>query len=160
MNKLRARDIMKKNVVTVEASISVRELAGLLTEKMISGVPVIDENDKPVGVVSLSDIVAHDDQRAIIETEHHAASYFLRGWEDDLEPSDIESLQVVQGEGLTVGDIMTPAVYSVTEDTDIAEMADAMINGRVHRLIVTRAGRVVGIVSTLDMLKAVRSHGI
>jgi len=59
-------------------------------------------------------------------------------------------------QGLTVRDIMNPVVYKVWKDTPIHEMADLMIKGRIHRLLVMDEDRVVGIATTMDMLKAVR----
>jgi predicted transcriptional regulator len=53
-----------------------------------------------------------------------------------------------------VRDIMTPAAYTVPHDTPVADLARTMVTGRVHRLLVTRDGHVVGIVTSLDLLKA------
>ena len=53
---------------------------------------------------------------------------------------------------------MTPMVFSVSVNASLAEMADIMIGGRVHRLIVTEGNEVVGIVTTLDMLKTLREQ--
>jgi CBS domain-containing protein len=57
---------------------------------------------------------------------------------------------------VTVKDIMTPMLFKVDENTTIQEVADAMIGGRVHRLLVTHGGKVIGIVTTMDMLKVIR----
>jgi CBS domain-containing protein len=55
-----------------------------------------------------------------------------------------------------VGDIMTPLVFSVAEDATVQEVAAAMITGRIHRVFVTRAGALVGIISAMDLLPLVR----
>jgi CBS domain-containing protein len=52
-----------------------------------------------------------------------------------------------------VQDIMTPAVYTVRDDAPVAMLARTMVAGRIHRLFVTRGGRIVGIVTSLDLLK-------
>jgi CBS domain-containing protein len=52
-----------------------------------------------------------------------------------------------------VGDIMTPTVYTVPADTPASELARTMVSGRIHRLFVTRGRRIVGIVTSLDLLK-------
>lgn len=57
------------------------------------------------------------------------------------------------GDGRCVRDIMTPTVYTVPHDTPVSEAARTLIAGRIHRLFVTRAQRVVGIVTSLDLLK-------
>jgi CBS domain-containing protein len=58
-----------------------------------------------------------------------------------------------------VRDIMTPAAYTVPHDTPVADVARTMVTGRVHRLLVTKGGHVAGIVTTLDLLKALYESG-
>ncbi|MFQ5675045.1 MAG: CBS domain-containing protein [bacterium] len=53
---------------------------------------------------------------------------------------------------------MTPLIFKVAETEPISSMADTMIGGRIHRLLVTRDDQVVGIVTTLDILKVVRDR--
>jgi len=59
----------------------------------------------------------------------------------------------IDGEALLVRDVMTPTVYTVPEDTPVPQIARTMIAGRIHRLFVTSRGRVVGIVTSLDLMK-------
>ena len=56
-----------------------------------------------------------------------------------------------------VRDVMTPTVYGVSEDTPVAEIAEMMVQGRIHRVFVTRDGEVVGVVSALDLLDLLTS---
>ncbi len=156
LNKLTAKDIMNPDVVLVHDDMTVHELAATLTRHGISGAPVLNGDGRLVGVVSLSDIVANDGQRQSIRGGEHVGDFFLQGWEEELGETELRPFHVVEEDGMTVAEILTPVVYQVTEDTDLASMADTMIQGRIHRLVVTRAGAVVGIVSTLDMLKAIR----
>ena len=58
----------------------------------------------------------------------------------------------VDNEDLQVGEIMTPTVFSVGEDASVSEIASLMLRGHLHRLLVTRDERPVGIVSTSDLL--------
>ncbi len=88
------------------------------------------------------------------------SSYYLRSWEDKLDEEEVRHFQIVEDDGLSVREIMTPLIFKVAENASIAEMADTMIGGRIHRLIVTQEDRVVGIVTTLDMLKAIRSYAV
>lgn len=157
LRQLTARDIMNPDVVLVHDDMSVHELAATLTQHGISGAPVLDGDGLLVGVVSLSDIVANDGKRQAIRGGEHVGDFFLQGWEDELDETDLRPFHVVEDEGMTVGDILTSVIYKVDESTDISTMADTMIKGRIHRLVVTRDDAVVGIVSTLDMLKALRS---
>ncbi len=156
LEQLTAKDIMNPDVVLVYDDMSVHELAATLTDRGISGAPVLDRDGLLVGVVSLSDIVANDGQRSAIRGGEHVGDFFLQGWEDELDETELRPFHVVEDEGMTVADILTSVIYTVHESTDIATMADTMIQGRIHRLVVTRDEGVVGIVSTLDMLKALR----
>lgn len=157
LEQLTASDIMNPDVVLVHDDMSVHELAATLTQHGISGAPVLNGDGQLVGVVSLSDIVANDGKRQAILGGEHVGDFFLQGWEDELDETELRPFHVVQDEGMTVADILTPVIYKCDESTDIATMADTMIKGRIHRLVVTRDDAVVGIVSTLDMLKALRS---
>ncbi|HEX9653693.1 MAG TPA: CBS domain-containing protein, partial [bacterium] len=64
MKRLVAKDIMNTDVITVEEDLSVGDLANLLTDKMITGAPVVNAKGKLVGVVSMSDIVRNEAHRA------------------------------------------------------------------------------------------------
>lgn len=124
MRPITAGDLMNPELLTLPDDMTVAEAAGFLLENEISGAPVEDQNGEIVGVVSLVDIVA-----------------------SALSPDDEVDL-----EDLLVADIMTPEVTAVSEDATVAEVATAMLNGHVHRLLVTREGSAVGLVSTSDLL--------
>ncbi len=157
LDQLTARDIMRTDVLSVSEDMNVRELAGLLTDRMISGAPVVDEDNQLCGVVSLTDIVANEGKRQAIRGGEHVGDFFLQGWEDELDETDLRPFHVIGDDDMSVSDIMTSIIYSVDESASLAEMADAMISGRIHRLLVTRNGEMVGIVSTMDLLRALRS---
>jgi CBS domain-containing protein len=151
---------MNKDVIVAHEDMTVQELANLLTTNMITGVPVVNGEGGLVGVVSETDIVRSSASRgrtAAVRVQKESG-YYLRGWEDQIDESELREFHVEEDDGLLVRDIMTPLIFKVAEDASIAEMADTMIGGRIHRLIITNKDIVVGIVTTLDMLKAIRSH--
>ena len=158
MKNLIAKDIMNPSVISVEEDLSVHELANFFTEKMISGAPVVNKDGKLVGVVSLSDIVRNDERRTAIVNDKQESDYYLSGWEDNLNSDEIQELHLEEDDSLTVRNIMTPLIFKVKETELISAMSDIMIGGRIHRLLVTRDEKVVGIITTLDMLKAIREH--
>ncbi len=158
MKNLIAKDIMNPSVISVEEDLSVHELANFFTDKMISGAPVVNKDGKLVGVVSLSDIVRNDERRTAIVNDKQESDYYLSGWEDNLNSDEIQELHLEEDDSLTVRNIMTPLIFKVKETELISAMSDIMIGGRIHRLLVTRDEKVVGIITTLDMLKAIRDH--
>ena len=153
MKDLKARDIMNTDVLSVRDDMTVQELAGFLTEREILGAPVVDSEGEVVGVVSCTDIVQSTATEADILVEKSTPGFYEHGWEDKLDPDEMARLHVEENESLPVRDIMTPTIYTVPEDTALPEIAKAMVAGRIHRLLVTRGSRLVGIITTLDMLK-------
>jgi CBS domain-containing protein len=150
---LQARDIMTRDIITVAQTATVRELAALLQEHQISGVPVVDARGRITGVVSASDALGAAGDSAAVAPETASPEFYVHGWEDKLNPDELRQLHI-EDEGLLVSDIMTPRVYSVAADAPIAEVARLMVEARVHRLLVAEGGDLVGIVSTLDLLHA------
>ncbi len=158
MKNLTAKDIMNTNVISVGDDMTVHELANFFTEEMISGAPVMNKDGKLMGVVSVSDIIRNDERRAAIVHDKQESHYYLHGWEDDLNEDEIENLHIEEDDTLTVRDIMTPLIFKVPETESISSMADTMIGGRIHRLIVTKDDKAVGIITTLDLLKVIRDY--
>ena len=151
MKDLKAKDVMNREVITVRDDITIQELAAFLTEKEISGAPVVDAEGQMVGVVSLTDIAQNTTQDSPTNSGRSNPDFYVRAWGDELSPTDMQ-LHIENGE-LPVREIMTPTVYTVMEDTPVDEIAKTMIAGRIHRLLVAHDNRVIGIITTLDMLK-------
>ncbi len=143
MRPITAGDLMNPEILTVDADMTVRELAAFLVENEISGAPVQDDESRIVGVVSLVDVAAVHSEGE--EDAQRTGLPFARshGGEPDGDGGR---------DSLTVADIMTPMVYSVTEDAAVSEVASAMLKGHLHRVLVTREDRAVGIISTSDLL--------
>jgi CBS domain-containing protein len=147
MKDLRAKDIMNTDVITVRDDMTVEELAKFLTEREILGAPVVDSEGEVVGVVSCTDIAQN-----AVQGNKAKIDFFGQGWEDKIDPEEIQDL-AIENESLPVREIMTPTIYTVPEETPLSEIAKAMVAGRIHRLLITRGTQLVGIVTTLDMLK-------
>jgi CBS domain-containing protein len=151
MRALTAKDLMNPEVLAVPETMTVRELASFLVDNEISGAPVEDADGRLVGVVSFTDVAVAASEGGAAERERSSPDYFVRGWDESASPEELRGFHVEDGD-TQVRDIMTPSVYSVTEDTPVAKVAETMIDSHIHRLLVTRAGRVVGIVSASDLL--------
>ena len=131
---MRALDIMQKGVMTVSPELPVAGLEEFLTIEDISGVPVMGPAGQVLGIVSKTDIV-----RALGETAHQRSEL--------LEPD------------LTAGDIMTKDTITVRPDEDVRDVARRMIDGHLHRVIVTSSEDVLGIITTFDLLKLMTQEG-
>ena len=151
MRPITAADLMNPEVLTVHEAMTVRELARFLTDNQITGAPVEDAGGKLIGVVSVVDIAGVASDAGNVRTDRSSPDFYVRGWEDKITPEEIRDFRV-DNEDLQLGEIMTPTVFSVGEDATVAEIASVMLRGHLHRLLVTRDERPVGIVSTSDLL--------
>jgi CBS domain-containing protein len=150
--KLTAGDVMNPSVITVRDDLTVQEVAALLTEKEITGAPVTDPRGKLVGVVSVTDIAESAAEGADFSSGGSGSNFRRHDLEGRASRGELRDLHV-ENAGLPVRDIMTPTVFTVPENTPVSRLAKTMISGRIHRLLVTRRGRIVGIVTALDLLK-------
>lgn len=157
MRRTAAREIMNPNVIVVPADWNVREVAQLFVEQAISGAPVVDEDGSLIGVISLMDIARYQSmaEDQLIEDRPH--DYYLQGWEEKLYPEEIKSFHIESVPNARARDLMTPMVFKVQADLPASEVAQIMVQGRIHRLFVVDDGKVVGIITALDLLKLVGS---
>ena len=151
MSDITARDLMNPEILTVRDSMSVRELARYLIDKQISGAPVVGEDGNLVGVVSVTDIAAAASDDVGISSDRRNPDFYLRDLEQAYSEEEVRSFHIEQ-EDLPVRQIMTPMVYSVDEDATVPEIAGMMLDGHLHRILVTSEGTAVGIISTSDLL--------
>ena len=150
------RDIMKREVLAVESDWPLDQLARFLTDHQISGAPVIAENDSLVGVVSLTDIVRHDAAPESLASERSTHEYYLHGLELQVGQHTSRAFHVEEESSVTVKDIMTPMIFEISENANLKEAADTLVKGHIHRLFVTRQGRIAGVVTALDILASLR----
>lgn len=131
---MKAKDVMAANVVTVSPDHSVRHAAKIMLDHRISGVPVVGDDGRLVGIVSEGD--------------------FLRRSElGGLSPP--EARDYVKGHSWKVADLMTSDVVVVDEETSIARIALLMQEHGINSIPVMRGQRLVGVVGRADLLRAV-----
>lgn len=154
---LQARHVMTQDVMSVGAHWPLTRLAEFFIEHGISGAPVVDEEGALLGVVSLTDLVRHDSlpQR---EAGRYTPDYYLDGLRSQYAPEELNGFSLRDEADCAVADIMTPVVFSVTPTTSLAQVADMMTSGRIHRVFVVEERRIVGIISALDLLAQLRKH--
>ena len=156
MKTLTARDVMTSGVKSVDADWSLGRLAEFLMGNAISGAPVTNEDGRLLGVVSLTDIVRHDSVEVRAERPELTHEFYLDDLERQYAIEEIADFRFGEETRTVVRDVMTPMVFEVPPDADVHQLADTMVRGRIHRVFVTEARRVVGVVSALDLLQVVR----
>ena len=146
---MHAIDVMTTNVITTSPDTSVQAVAMLLSERGISGVPVVDSDGRVIGIVSEGDLL----HRAETGTERRTSRRRAR-WLDTLASDQDLARDYVKSHGRTVKYIMTREVISVAETTSLADIADLFETKRIKRVPVMRDGKLVGIVSRANIVRA------
>lgn len=142
---LTVADVMTPDVYAVAEDTSLETACRLLASRHITGAPVVSPSGRPVGVVSLSDLVDPDRDRS--ERDGYPLYYRLdHGHKVELSDG------VAVGSG-RVADVMSPFVLSIHASAPLEDAARIMLADQVHRLLVVDAGKLVGIVTATDLLR-------
>lgn len=153
-----ARDLMAEKVVCVQPETPIRELIKLLVKNQINGAPVIDKAGKLAGVVSKTDIIECGEKTGKKRSAQGKKSYY-----DDTNgklEKDFDKVAKSKDFGeARVKDIMTTNVITAREDDTIDRLAKIMYDKKIHRIIIQDKGKVLGVVSTMDILHAVSTMG-
>lgn len=145
---MNAADVMTKDVITVPPDMTVREAADVLLRHRISAVPVVDSTGKLLGILSEGDLV----RRHELGTERHR-SWWLSVFTDTAS----SGYDYVKAHGQHVADVMTRDVVTAEPTTSLAEIASRLERHGIKRLPIVRDGRVVGIVSRSNLVRALAS---
>jgi CBS-domain-containing membrane protein len=144
---LKAKDIMTKDVITVKPEATVEELARLLMNNKVSGVPVTNDKKKLIGIVTENDLITQNKRLHIPTVIRLFDAFILLG-------SGRMEEEIRKMAATTVDEICTKKVVSITEETTLDEIATIMAEQHVHLLPVLRESMVVGIVGKADMVRA------
>jgi len=140
---MKVSEIMTTGVRTASADTPIKDIANTMCFNNISGLPIVDENNKIVGIVSEKDLLQRMfPDMATIATEGRPNF-------EEMEKGYADTLQLV------ASDIMTTAVSSVTTDMPIMKAASLMCINKIRRIPVTQDDVVVGIISIGDVHKAI-----
>lgn len=142
---MKASEIMTPAVVTVAPATPVQEVARIMTEKHVSGVPVVSADGALIGIVSQSDLL----HRAELGTERKRKAW-LRFFVD----RDRQAAEFVKAHGQTAATVMSRTVVSVRDDAEVRDVASVLDANNIKRVPVIRDGKLVGIISRGDLVRA------
>lgn len=146
---MKAQDLMTRKVHAVKVSTPVSKIVDLMVSMGVSALPVIDRDFQVLGIVTEGDLL----RRVEIGTEKP------RPWWARLVDDPVDTARdYVKSRGSRARDVMTSPVISVAPATTAAEIADLMEKWNIKRVPVVRAGKLVGIVSRRDLMRAIRNH--
>lgn len=159
----RARDVMRKQVVTLSPQDTIHAALAVFEDHKIGGAPVADESGKIVGVLTLSDVARTDhlsgdrirSERGTFEMSEVAGEET----EVELDPDEVffakdDYSTEVAGQDL-VGDWMTTRVVSVAPDDSLAAVCKRMVDNQIHRVFVVEHDRIAGIITSFDVVRCV-----
>ncbi len=137
------RDVMTKNVISITKFESIMQVANILTEKNISGLPVVDKESRVIGIITQADILS----MVGVGREHTFKDLLKYMLGEKLPERRVGDL---------VGDIMTSPALTIKPDANVADAVRIMDDKRIRRLtVVNEKGELLGIVTRADILKAV-----
>jgi CBS domain-containing protein len=145
---MKARDVMVSPVITVKQSCTVREVAKTFLEHRISGVPVVDDQGKLVGLVSESDLM----HRSEAGTERRRSWWLLA-----LTAGETLAADYIKAHACRVTDIMSRNVITAAPDMPLRDIAALLGKNSVKRVPIVENGQLVGIVSRANLVQAVAS---
>ncbi len=138
------RDVMTGSVISVAPEMPIKEVARLLVEHRISGLPVVGEDGAILGVVTEGDLLVKGHGLGSLQRRPLARIFG--------ESRDTRSLRA-KAEARTAGQAMSAPAITIGADASIHEAAAVMIERKVNRLPVVDGGRLVGIVARADVVR-------
>ncbi|MDR3535518.1 MAG: CBS domain-containing protein [Acetobacteraceae bacterium] len=138
-------DVMTRHVLSVAPDSTVEEAASLMLQRGISGLFVVDSKGDLAGVVTEGDLLRRDE----LGTQRNRP-----WWLRMLVSPGRQAADFTRAHGRRVSDVMTETVVSVPHDAELEVVVDLMERNRIKRVPVTQGGRVVGVVSRSDLLRA------
>jgi CBS domain-containing protein len=149
---------MQRDVVTVSPDDTLKDALALMTENHVTGLPVMDQYSRCIGLITSSDILNYEQEEASELIEGSTAEIFdpeTQQW----ETVPISAFGLEEFGDVRVLDVMTRDLVWVDRDTSLEEVACRMINERVHRVLVMDvASRLYGILSAYDFVRVVAEH--
>ncbi len=149
---IKTKDIMTKKVIFVKLDTKIAEIAKLLFDNRLSGMPVIDAEKKVIGIITEADLISQD-------TKIHIPSYiqFLEKINcAKKEKNDKMKKQCEKIIDIRARDVMTENTICVNPETTLEELADIFIKNRINPIPVMENNKLAGIVSRADLIKLLK----
>jgi CBS domain-containing protein len=144
---MKAKEIMSTQVITIGKDTTIEEIAHLLADNNISGVPVVEENGKVIGMVTQKDLLYKDvEPRFPAMVEILGGIIFLNGVRHYNE--ELRKMVATKAE-----DIMTRHVHMVRPDEKVERIAQLMVEEDINRVPVVEEGKLAGIISRADVIR-------
>ena len=145
---MKASEVMTRRVIAIEPDATIVQAIKLMVKHHFSGLPVVDRSGKLVGIITEGDFL----HRREIGTELKHNAWFVAMFGPEQSARDY-----VHAHGLKVSDLMTPQPIAVDENTSLDQVVHLMERHRIKRLPVLRRGKMVGLITRANLLRALAS---
>jgi CBS domain-containing protein len=145
-----ASQIMTKKVITVSPEMDIHKAAKIFVKESISGAPVVDDAGNFLGLLLEESLIVRD-KKIHLPTYVYILQGFLTFGEAKFE-EDIKKISA-----LTVSELMDKNALTISPDSPVNEIATLMVEKNVHYLPVVKAGKLAGVVTKKDIVKAIAS---
>ncbi|MGO9372215.1 MAG: CBS domain-containing protein [Syntrophobacteraceae bacterium] len=153
---LKAKDLMTRDVITVTPQTGITQIAGLLLERHLNGLPVVDQEGTLVGIICRSDLIA-EQKKIPLPSVFTILDAFIPLHLPGKTEKEVQKIAAIKA-----SDAMTPDPVTVGPETGIDEIASLMVNRSIHTIPVVEKGKLVGIIGKEDILRTLVSssrHG-
>lgn len=141
------KDVMTKEVITVHENDTVEKCANILSTKNLSGLPVVDDNNKVIGIVTEGDLIKRASRIEGPPVLEVLGGIFY------LETPDKFMKRLKKLTGSVVRQIMTKNVITIDPDEEVDYAATLLVGEKIKRLpVVDKRGNLVGIISRKDIM--------
>ncbi|MDY0211853.1 MAG: CBS domain-containing protein [Desulfuromonadaceae bacterium] len=147
-----ARDIMTTEVISVEPQTTIQDFGTLLEKTGVSVMPVVNPDNTLFGIISATDLVESD------RPLHIPTVISIFDWVLYLESEKNFTDQVKRITARTVGEVCTHKVITCAPDTHASEVAEMMVKHKVHLIPVLEAGKLVGVIGRLDIVRSMSGN--
>ncbi len=143
-----ARDIMTSSVATVHKEASIKELADLFIKHEVNGIPVVDEDNRVIGIVTEGDLIEQNKNLHVptVISVFDAVIY--------LESQNVFKEELKRITAAKVEDIYSKKIVLASPDDSVEECAALMANNDIHTLPVVENEKLIGVIGKLDLIKA------
>ncbi len=146
---LKVKDIMTTEVITVSPDAEIMKAAGILLEKRINGLPVLDAEGRLVGIICQSDLIAQQKQFPL------PSVFNILGGLVPLSSFGKYEKEVQKMAAIRVADAMSSNPISVHSEMTVEEVATIMVRKNLHTIPVVDMGKLVGIIGKEDVLRTI-----
>jgi len=154
---LTADDIMQRDIITISPSNTLRDAMSLLTENHVTGLPVVDQHSRCIGLISATDILNFEQEHC--EESEEGNSEGARYYDPEKERWEsirLSSFALEEFGDVRVEEVMASSLLWVERETLVREVAAKMCEAGVHRILVLdEGGQLYGIISAVDFVRLV-----